>query len=156
MSKGLFYHYFPTKRDLYVAGIREAARELLETIAPPADLAPPERLRRGLDAYIDYVIRHERAYVGLMRGGIGFDREVMAVLEETRSFILDRLLEGAEQAPLAPRPATPRLRLALRGWIGFVEAAILDWIERRGLERDALRDFLADAFVAALKVAAPR
>ena len=26
ISKGLLYHYFPTKRDLYVAGLREIAR----------------------------------------------------------------------------------------------------------------------------------
>src|SRR5512144_2015136 len=30
ISKGLLYHYFPTKRDLYVAGLREIADELVE------------------------------------------------------------------------------------------------------------------------------
>src|SRR5204862_202817 len=27
LSKGLFYYYFPTKRDLYIAGLRETAQE---------------------------------------------------------------------------------------------------------------------------------
>src|SRR3569623_1819861 len=43
ISKGLRYHYFPTKRDLYVAGLREIAEELVLTLTsvprelPPAD-----------------------------------------------------------------------------------------------------------------------
>src|SRR3954447_20353749 len=36
VSKGLLYHYFPTKRDLYIAGLREAARQLIErTVVAP-------------------------------------------------------------------------------------------------------------------------
>src|SRR5450432_4371562 len=41
ISKGLLYHYFPTKRDLYVAGLREIANEIVAAVAcVPADLAP--------------------------------------------------------------------------------------------------------------------
>src|SRR5204862_6624224 len=28
ISKGLFYYYFPTKRDLYIAGLSETSKEL--------------------------------------------------------------------------------------------------------------------------------
>src|ERR1043166_8797008 len=53
ISKGLLYHYFPTKRDLYVAGLREIADELVERVAAiPNDLAPVDRVRAGLDAYL--------------------------------------------------------------------------------------------------------
>src|SRR3954471_3944242 len=45
ISKGLLYHYFPTKRDLYVAGLREIAEELIERCTNiPADLPPIERV----------------------------------------------------------------------------------------------------------------
>src|SRR2546423_15285903 len=41
ISKGLLYHYFPTKRDLYVAGLREIAGELVAAITSvPLDLPP--------------------------------------------------------------------------------------------------------------------
>ncbi|MBW2509289.1 MAG: TetR/AcrR family transcriptional regulator, partial [Deltaproteobacteria bacterium] len=30
VSKGLLYHYYPSKRAFYVAAVREAARQLLE------------------------------------------------------------------------------------------------------------------------------
>src|ERR1043166_5940608 len=49
ISKGLLYHYFPTKRDLYVAGLREIADELVDAvIAVPQDLPPVAQVRRSL------------------------------------------------------------------------------------------------------------
>src|SRR3954466_13874870 len=46
ISKGLLYHYFPTKRDLYVAGLRQIADDLVTAcISIPEDLAPIERVR---------------------------------------------------------------------------------------------------------------
>src|SRR5687767_328836 len=55
ISKGLLYHYFPTKRDLYLAGLRATAAELIaSTTAATSDMAMPplERMRAGLDAYL--------------------------------------------------------------------------------------------------------
>src|SRR5688572_31898917 len=64
ISKGLLYHYFPTKRDLYVAGLSEIAAELVAAItAVPVDLAPIERVRASLDAYLGHITRHSRAFV---------------------------------------------------------------------------------------------
>src|SRR5688572_26678846 len=64
ISKGLLYHYFPTKRDLYVAGLREIADELVAAVtAVPVDLAPIERVRASLDAYLGHITRHSRAFV---------------------------------------------------------------------------------------------
>src|SRR6185295_2252912 len=80
ISKGLLYHYFPTKRDLYVAGLSEIAEELVERVmSVPQDLPPLEGVRSGLDAYLDHVSQHARAFVSLMRGGIGSDPEVAQV-----------------------------------------------------------------------------
>src|SRR6478609_6591258 len=45
ISKGLLYHYFPTKRDLYVAGLTEIADELVDACTNvPDDLPPIERV----------------------------------------------------------------------------------------------------------------
>src|SRR5438046_7697785 len=64
ISKGLLYHYFPTKRDLYVAGLREIADELVARVAAiPTDLPPVDRVRAGIDAYLDHIQQHARAFV---------------------------------------------------------------------------------------------
>src|SRR5688572_2802564 len=75
ISKGLLYHYFPTKRAFYVACVRSAAAHLFAMTETPEDTPPLERLTRGLDAYLDYVRAHRRAYATLMRSGAAVDRE---------------------------------------------------------------------------------
>ncbi|WP_437775530.1 TetR/AcrR family transcriptional regulator [Sorangium sp. So ce1097] len=148
ISKGLLYHYFPTKRDFYIAVLREAARELVERSLDVDHVPMHERLRTGLDAYLAYVERQGISYAAVFRGGIGSDAEVLAIIEETRSRFLDKLLADA---PVAERP--PALRVALRGWIGFVEATSLDWIERHELDRSSLRDLLADLLPEVVRLA---
>src|ERR1044071_5936483 len=44
ISKGLFYYYFPTKRDLYIAGLKETAKGLTRMLTSvPRDLPPRDR-----------------------------------------------------------------------------------------------------------------
>ncbi|APR82170.1 Transcriptional regulator, TetR family protein [Minicystis rosea] len=138
VSKGLFYHYFPTKRDLYIAALGQAARHLLEATTTDRRGTPDERLHRGLETYLDFVARHGKAYIALVRGGVGSDPEIAALLEETRSTFASRILEDVPHDF-----ASPLLRAALRGWIGFVEATALDWAESHAVNRDHLVELLA-------------
>ena len=143
ISKGLLYHYFPSKREFYVAGVRAAAAELREVVEPDPELAPPDRLRASLEAYLDYVEHHAAGYVSLMRGGIGSDAEVREIVEESRAVIIDRAIADL---PLRTRP-TPLLRLAMEGWVGYVEATSLSWLERRRVPRERVRELLFNTFL---------
>jgi AcrR family transcriptional regulator len=154
ISKGLLYHYFPTKRDLYVAGLREIAGDLVTAVTSiPADLAPIERARAGLDAYLDHITRHARAFVSLMRGGIGSDPEVGDVVEGVRIRMFETFLEGSPFAPLVAGDA--RFEIALRGWIGLVEAATIDWCVRPRLTRTELRELLVSILFQILPLVTP-
>ena len=148
ISKGLLYHYFPSKRDYYVEVVRSAAALLLGRTAEAAGTVSPEALHHGLDAYLDFVEQHARSYTALVRGGIGSDPEVVQLLEATRRTIAERIL-----SKLSSDPPSALLRAALRGWIGMVEAASLDWLERRDLPRPQLRELLAQMLLAALAAA---
>jgi hypothetical protein len=90
------------------------------------------------------VEKHGPAYAALLGGGIGSDPEVAQVVEETRATFVARMVEGIGATPAAAR--TPRLRATLRGWIGFVEAAALDWVAHGDLSRTELRDLLVAMF----------
>jgi AcrR family transcriptional regulator len=150
VSKGLLYHYFPTKRDLYVAALGEAAGRLVDAITTRSTGTPEEQLRRGLSTYLDFVERHGKAYVALMRGGIGSDPQVAAILEETRRTFADRVLEQVPEALQGPL-----VEAAVRGWIGFVEATSIDWVAQRAVPRDDLVELLAGViFDAAVRAAA--
>jgi AcrR family transcriptional regulator len=148
VSKGLLYHYFPTKRDFYVAGLRAAAAELSALTAPDLSLAPPERLRHSLSAYLDYVEHHAVGYRSLLRGGIGSDAEVRSILEATRAGTEARVLEG-----MGVDEPSQAVRLALRGWLAFVEEASLEWLDRREPPRDDLLDLYVTVLGAAVGAA---
>ena len=151
ISKGLLYHYFPTKRDFYAAAIREASRQLLHCTRPDESAPPIARMRLGLDAYLTFVERRGPAYSALMRGGIGSDPAVAGIVQETRDRFLERLIENVPATEIAPA-----LRATLRGWIGFVEAASLDWVERREMGREALRDLCSEVLIESIAVAMRR
>lgn len=151
ISKGLLYHYFPSKKDFYVETVRAAASELLQRTETAADLEGDARLVRGLDGYLDFVEKNASAFRALMRSGVGVDAAVAEVLEETRRTLAERIAREGLGLRGKPRPS---VRLALRAWLGFVEAASLDWLEHGGMDRDTLRAALAAALTGALTHAA--
>lgn len=148
VSKGLLYHYFPSKRDLYVAVIRAAIDEMREVTEPGGGPPGAERLRRSLDAYLDFVEHHERGFRAVLQGGIGADREVWQIAEEMRALTIERVVRGLGVAE--PRPA---LRSALRGWVGLCEATSLDWLAHRDLSREQVIGALTLALASALSAA---
>ena len=149
ISKGLLYHYFPSKRDFYVAVVRHSADEMQAVTETDPDLAPLARLSTGLDKYLEYVDTHARGYSTVLRAGIGSDREVAAIVEDVRSAMATRILDD-----LPGGEPSPGVRIAVRGWIGFAEAASLEWLERRELSREELRDLLIQALTGAIGAAA--
>lgn len=149
ISKNLLYHYFTGKRELFLTVIRESADRMLAATEPDPSLAPAEQLRSSLGAHLAYAEEHAPGYIALLRGA-GGDDEVQGVLTHARERVVDRLL----RSPAAP--PTPALRLAAWGWVGLVDMITLQWLETRELDRDQVRDLLADQFVALMAAAAAR
>lgn len=149
VSKGLLYHYFPSKKRFYLETLRAAAAELVQRTAPHPLGANLEDLRFSLDAFLEYVEENAAGYRALMQSGVGHDAKVEAVLEGVRRAMVDRVLAalGLDQPP-------PLTRIAIRGWIGFVEETSLDWAAARDVQREALRELLVEALVNALSAAA--
>jgi AcrR family transcriptional regulator len=151
ISKGLLYHYFPSKRDFYVEVVRFSALEMEALTEPDPSLEPVARRSASLDRYLDYVETHAQGYATLMRAGIGSDPQVGAVVEEVRRRIVERIVGGMTYTGDEPPVA---LEIAVRGWVGFAEAASLDWIEHGGLPRDGLRAILVSILGASVDAAA--
>jgi AcrR family transcriptional regulator len=142
ISKGLLYYYFPTKHDFYIAVVQYAAEQLLKETEPDPRLEPIENLRQGLEAYFAYVERHAQAYVALLRGGVGADPQVAAIIDSVRQAYIRRiqrnLPEGAQ--------LSPSFQIAISGWVGFVEATSIAWLEQRTMSREQLCDLALAAF----------
>ncbi len=145
VSKPLLYHYFPSKIELFLAAVTEAASELQGLIQPSGGGTPVEQLTASLDAYLAWIEENGRTWSKLMQSA--------AVLPEAHQLV-EGFRVGTMELVLAEltgkRKPRPALRTAIRGWLGYMDAAILDWTQARDLPRAKLRDLLLAAFVAAL------
>jgi AcrR family transcriptional regulator len=155
VSKGLLYHYFPTKKEFLIAAIERGQEELATLTAPDPDLPPAEQLGASLDRFLDFVETHEAAYSAIFRSRGGGDPEIQAALEAGRRRRMDALIESLASWEAAPANVkrTPTLETAVQGWFFFVEGSVLRWLERRDIGRDELRELLALALIGSLQAA---
>jgi AcrR family transcriptional regulator len=155
VSKGLLYHYFPTKKDFLIAALERGQDELAALTAPDPGLPPAEQLAASLDRFLDFVEAHEAAYAAIFRSRGGGDPEIQAALEAGRKQRMDAVLDSlaAWEQPPAGVERTPALETAVQGWFFFVEGSVLRWLERRDLERDELRELLALTLIGSLQAA---
>ncbi|HEY8545806.1 MAG TPA: TetR/AcrR family transcriptional regulator [Acidimicrobiales bacterium] len=126
ISRGLLFHYFPSKRDYREAVVRAAAADFLDHVAPDPTLPLPERLRSAVAAFVDYVSANRDTYVALVRGASGGDPRLRAVFDETRSEVVTRVVDHLTDLSGTEPPR--RVRLAVRGWVAFAEEVVLDWL----------------------------
>jgi AcrR family transcriptional regulator len=133
ISKALMYHYFPSKQAYFAAALDEKAAELARVTEPDPALAPLEQLRASLGAFLGWVEENREAYGKLVRSASAIP-EVREVVDRVRDATTARILEG-----LSPgAPPRPALRAAVRGWLWFMDGAILDWTEHGDMTRDEL------------------
>jgi AcrR family transcriptional regulator len=149
VSRGLLYHYFPTKRDFYVAVTRAAAAEVGELTAPAQSLPLGEQLRAGIDAYLRFAEAHPHGFLTAYRGSLAGDPQVRAIVEEGRQRQSARILETLE----ADREPSAPLRLGVYGWTAMAQAVAADWLRRREPGREVVRDLLAGALEGTIRAA---
>jgi AcrR family transcriptional regulator len=143
VSKGLLYHYFPTKKDFLLAAIQRGQGLLAERLRPDPGLPAEAKLDASLDGFLVYVEEHATAYASIFRGGSS-DPDILAVLDAGRAEQLRTLLGavgGWKESPVSAE-RSPQLETAVQGWLFFVEGAVLRWLEHKDLDRDQLRMLL--------------
>jgi len=144
ISKALLYHYFPSKRRLFEDVLAEGAEELRARTEPDPSKPAAEQLGAALDAFLAWVQERPAAYATLLESaGSSEVREIMA---DVRATTAARILAGLGDD--GERPAT---RAVVSGWLGFLDAAILDWIAHDcDLSRQELHRMLLGSFAGSL------
>ncbi len=146
ISKALLYHYFPSKRDYFVATLSEGAEELRAAVEPDPDAPPIEALTASIGAYLGWIDTHGDSYRKLLQSAESIP-EVRALVEGVRSETAKRIIDGLG----VHDPAT---RTAVHGWLWFMDGACLHWLDHRDMEVDAVRDLILGSLVAMLGAAA--
>jgi AcrR family transcriptional regulator len=142
VSHGLIFRYFGSKKGLYVACLEPLIETFRARIEPDPGLPPVERLREGLRNFADAISEHPAGYRNLMTRATGFS-EVRETLEQARWWRVTRLAEG-----MGLNPKQPAVRVGLRAWTSYVEAAMLTWLELGEPSRDDLVEMLVRALQA--------
>jgi AcrR family transcriptional regulator len=116
ISRGLLFHYFPTKRDFYLAVVSAAGRRLLRVTKPDPSLPAEHQLRQMLLAFVEFVTRRRDSYISFVRGAGGGDLHVVEIYAETRAGLATRVLELLGDSAAATSPASPT-RMTVHAWL---------------------------------------
>jgi AcrR family transcriptional regulator len=148
ISKALLYHYFPSKEAYFLATLESKAAELAEVTRTDSALPPLEQVAESLNAYVGWVEANAQAYEKMIRAA-GAVPEVRAMVDRIRADAGERILAG-----LSPTPdALPAVRIAIAGWLWFLDGVLLEWIARRDLDRERLARLLLGTLLGAIAAA---
>ncbi|WP_042386945.1 TetR/AcrR family transcriptional regulator [Streptacidiphilus melanogenes] len=152
-SRPLVYHYFPGKQALYEEAIRRAGEQLAALFEEPQEGPLSDRLHRVMGRYLDFVEHHGPGFAALLRNA-------SPAASPGTGAVVDQVRHAAERCVLEHLELTepsPRMRLAVRTWIGNAEITALAWLadqeQERRLQREELQLKLVQEFVMQLLVA---
>jgi AcrR family transcriptional regulator len=151
VSKGLLYHYFPTKDDFLIAVLARSQTEMDRELARDPDLSASEQFERDLDAFLRFVDDHAAGYLAVASAR-GRNPRVQRLMEKRRRRRIDELVTLAAVLRGQPREEvrTPVLEAGIEGWLGFSEAVTVRWLRERTLTRDEVHGLLAGALMQVL------
>lgn len=149
VAHGLLFHYFGSKRGVYLEAMREAARQLDEAFIVDPDLSVARQLRQALSAHLRYLATHRGLALRLVLGGRGADPEAWQVFESARG----RALLGAA-AMLGLDPSNPALQMMGRASVGAIDEASVYWLQNgQPFDIDATVESMVDMIASGLRAA---
>jgi AcrR family transcriptional regulator len=123
VAHGLLFHYFQSKRGLYLEAMHEAASELDWVDKVVDDLPLGVQLQSLLQGHLEYLAEHRGLALRLVLGGRGTDPEAWDVFEAGRWRVIDWVCSR-----LGLDPRSDALRIMLRAAIGAVDEATVHWL----------------------------
>jgi AcrR family transcriptional regulator len=134
VSKPVLYQHFTSKRELYLALVREAVGEMEAQVRKALDGTRDNRARvhGAIAAYVDFV---EDRRFGLVFGsqGLADDEEVIAVIAEADARVADAVGSLIAEDAGLDEPAALLLASALRG---LATLGARWWVEHPELDKE--------------------
>jgi AcrR family transcriptional regulator len=144
VSRALMYHYFPTKGDLYAAILQNASDRFIARFNVDRALPLAEQLAAGLEAHIESLIERPIEAVAINRAT---SSDGPAIQETVVAELVDQLVAQGRSRDAG--------EIAVEGWLAFVRAACVKWIDSKTISRDDLTEMCLGAFDGALQIPTP-
>jgi AcrR family transcriptional regulator len=146
VSRGLLYHYFPTKRAFFAAMVRRESGRMSDLTQPDPSLPILDQLRQGIESYLDYCEDHKMGVKAIFHGAASADPEIQGIVEEDIRLQQDRITAAVEPAG----QPTELMRIAVRSWLHFMRNACHQWLDATDTTREEVRDLCAQVLVSTL------
>ncbi len=146
ISKALIYEHFPSKKDLHGSLMEQHVQQIFVALARASDTDEPGevRLRRGVDAFFEWVEAHRQAFRLLFRDT--FEADVAEVLDRLQAQATGAItaLLASEPAEHGPRDREIDFALGLEAMAqqlsGGVQSLAIWWHSHPDVERSWLVD----------------
>ncbi|WP_087116921.1 TetR/AcrR family transcriptional regulator [Corynebacterium urinipleomorphum] len=121
VSEGLLFHHFLSKAEIYAAVVERRLNRLDEAMRNAVDGMPPNSPKRDtvralIVTYLDHIAEEPLSWAAVTRGDTPAEAQFVGI--ERRDGVVDKLL-----ALVGDRS------IAVSGFLGFVEAVCLDWVD---------------------------
>jgi AcrR family transcriptional regulator len=119
ISRSLLFHYFPTKRDFYLACVEAAGRRILRNTAPDPELPAREQVQMMVRLFVEQIDRRRTFYLSLLHGTGAADVPLVEVY--------DAIWDQATDRVLAALDLDAGSRAVVHAWWAYVEDLVLSW-----------------------------
>jgi AcrR family transcriptional regulator len=141
VARGLINHYFGTKRELYLAVVRELMFIPEFTVEQLAHGTIEQRVAASLDRFLAVIERNRAMWLAtISTGGYGRDPDVEQIMQEADEIAVDRMLETVGLNDITA--GREELRAMIRSYSGMAKAATREWLVRRSLTREQVHTLL--------------
>jgi len=147
ISRGLLFHYFPTKADFYVECMAAAGRRIVRTTKPDENDPGDVQVATTVRLMLERIDRRREFYVSLIQPSV--DPRLADVHGSVRAALTDRVVAALD----VPK----KDRAVVQAWWAYVEDRALEWSAsapaERALTAEGLVAHCCDALTALLDLA---
>ncbi|QIM22586.1 TetR/AcrR family transcriptional regulator [Phycicoccus sp. HDW14] len=149
VSRGLLFHYFPTKTEYHRAVVAAAGRRVRRNVTPDDGVTGEAAVRQVVERFLAQVERRREWYVALVRGRTELSR---AASDDPMGRVTWFVAELACRELSLGEEALP----AAHGWVAYLEDRALQWAALEPAERAVGREALVSHCVEALRLLTTR
>lgn len=150
ISRGLLFHYFPTKQDYYAELMRAGARRVLRGTRVDDAVPAGERVRAMVDGYVRFLERRRAAYLSVMAAAAA-DPDTSVVHEQLQSELAMRMLDALAADGTAIEGVW--VKSVVRSWWSFAEDLTVRSTAGADHDHDQLVQLLISALAELVAVA---